>query len=113
MKLLCCTALTATVLFDPAVVEMPGLVCVPPSLNMALNCIVSTYVQRGMLPMVLATERDAVFAALGSLGLADPLRARIVRVRTGTRTRAPVSSTKVTSFALITARVPAPRPSNG
>jgi hypothetical protein len=45
-----------------------------------LNCIVSTYVQRGMLPMVLATERDAVFAALGSLGIGDPLRARIVRV---------------------------------
>jgi hypothetical protein len=45
-----------------------------------LNCIVSTYVQRGMLPMVLATERDAVFAALSSLGVADPLRARIVRV---------------------------------
>ena len=45
-----------------------------------LNCIVSTYVQRGMLPMVLATERDAVLAALGSLGIGDPLRARIVRV---------------------------------
>ncbi len=45
-----------------------------------LNCIVSTYVQRAMLPMVLATERDAVLAALGSLGLADPGAARIVRV---------------------------------
>jgi len=45
-----------------------------------LNCIVSTYVQRAMLPMVLATERDAIFAALGSLGIGDPLRARIVRV---------------------------------
>lgn len=45
-----------------------------------LNCIVSTYVQRAMLPMVLATERDAIFAALGSLGIADPARARIVRV---------------------------------
>ena len=45
-----------------------------------LNCIVSTYVQRGMLPMVMATERDAILAALGSLGLPDPLRARIVRV---------------------------------
>jgi Domain of unknown function (DUF362) len=45
-----------------------------------LNCIVSTYVQRGMLPMVLATDRDAIFAALGSLGMADPPRARIVRV---------------------------------
>ncbi len=45
-----------------------------------LNCIVSTYVQRGMLPMVLATERDAIFAALGSLGIGDPRRARIVRV---------------------------------
>lgn len=45
-----------------------------------LNCIVSTYVQRGMLPMVLATERDAIFAALGSLGLPDPERARVVRV---------------------------------
>jgi hypothetical protein len=45
-----------------------------------LNCIVSTYVQRGMIPMVLSTERDAILAALGSLGLADPLGARIVRV---------------------------------
>ncbi len=45
-----------------------------------LNCIVSTYVQRGMLPMVLATDRDAILAALGSLGLADPARARIVRI---------------------------------
>jgi hypothetical protein len=33
-----------------------------------------------MLPMVLATGRDAILAALGSLGLADPLAARIVRV---------------------------------
>jgi hypothetical protein len=45
-----------------------------------LNCIVSTYVQRGMLPMVLETERDTILAALGSLGIAEPLRARIVRV---------------------------------
>ena len=45
-----------------------------------LNCLVSTYVQRGMIPIVLATDRDAVLAALGSLGLPDPLRARIVRV---------------------------------
>jgi hypothetical protein len=45
-----------------------------------LNCIVSTYVQRAMLPMVLATEQDAIFAALGSLGIGDPRRARIVRV---------------------------------
>jgi len=45
-----------------------------------LNCIVSTYVQRAMLPIVLGTERDAILAALGSLGLADPARARIVRI---------------------------------
>ena len=45
-----------------------------------LNCIVSTYVQRAMLPITLATERDALFAALGSLGLGAPLGARIVRV---------------------------------
>lgn len=45
-----------------------------------LNCIVSTYVQRAMLPMVLATERDAIFAALGSLGTGDSHRARVVRV---------------------------------
>jgi len=45
-----------------------------------LNCIVSTYVQRAMLPMVLATERDAVMAALGSVGLAAPNGARVVRV---------------------------------
>jgi hypothetical protein len=45
-----------------------------------LNCIVSTYVQRAMLPMVLATERDAIFAALGSLGIGDSHRRRVVRV---------------------------------
>ncbi len=45
-----------------------------------LNCIVSTYVQRAMLPMVLATDRDAILAALGSLGLAEPGGARIVRI---------------------------------
>jgi hypothetical protein len=45
-----------------------------------LNCIVSTYVQRAMLPMVMATEQDAILAALGSLGLAEPREARIVRV---------------------------------
>ncbi len=45
-----------------------------------LNCIVSTYVQRAMLPIVLATERDAIFAALGSLGIGDPHRTRVVRV---------------------------------
>jgi hypothetical protein len=44
-----------------------------------LNCIVSTYVQRAMLPIVMATERDTILAAFGSLGLPDPLRARIVR----------------------------------
>jgi len=47
---------------------------------MYLNCIVSTYVQRAMIPMVVATERDAILAALGSLGLGDPERARIVRI---------------------------------
>jgi hypothetical protein len=45
-----------------------------------LNCIVSTYVQRAMLPMVLATERDAILAALGSLGAGDSHRTRVVRV---------------------------------
>ena len=45
-----------------------------------LNSIVSTYVQRAMLPMVLATDRDAILAALSSLGLAEPARARIVLI---------------------------------
>ncbi len=45
-----------------------------------LNCIVTTYVQRAMLPMVLATDRDAILAAMGSLGLADPADARIVLI---------------------------------
>jgi Lactate racemase N-terminal domain len=45
-----------------------------------LNCLVSTYVQRAMLPMVLATERDAILASLSSLGLADPREAGIVRI---------------------------------
>jgi hypothetical protein len=45
-----------------------------------LNCLVSTYVQRAMIPMVLATERDAIMAAVGSLGIADAREVRIVRV---------------------------------
>lgn len=45
-----------------------------------LNCIVSTYVQRAMIPIVLATEREAIMAAVGSLGLADMREVRIVRV---------------------------------
>src|SRR5207302_1841305 len=35
--------------------------------------------QRAMLPIVMSTERDTILAAFGSLGLPDPLRARIVR----------------------------------
>ncbi len=45
-----------------------------------LNCIVSTYVQRAMIPMVLATECQAIMAAMSSLGLADGREVRIVRV---------------------------------
>lgn len=46
-----------------------------------LNCITSTYVQRAFLPMVAPTDRDAILLALRSLGLADPARARVARIR--------------------------------
>lgn len=45
-----------------------------------LNCLVSTYVQRAMIPMVLPTDREAILAALGSLGLEAAQEARIVRI---------------------------------
>lgn len=46
-----------------------------------LNCITSTYVLRAFLPMVAPTDHDAIAMALASLGLADPGRARVARIR--------------------------------
>lgn len=45
------------------------------------NTITSTFVERGFIPITMPTDRDAVAAALASLALADPGRARIVRAR--------------------------------
>jgi len=45
------------------------------------NTITSTYLQRGFIPITMPTDRDAIAAALASLALPDPARARIVRIR--------------------------------
>lgn len=45
-----------------------------------LNALTSTFVQRAMLPMTLSCDRDAVAAALQSLGGLKPAEARIARI---------------------------------
>jgi hypothetical protein len=44
------------------------------------NTITSTFLQRGFIPITMPTDRDAIAAALSSLGLSDPAAARIVRI---------------------------------
>ena len=45
------------------------------------NTITSTFLERGFIPVTMPTDRDAIGAALASLALPDPARARIVRIR--------------------------------
>lgn len=45
-----------------------------------LNALTSTFVQRAMVPMTLPCDRDAVEAALRSLGTVTPAEARIIRI---------------------------------
>jgi Lactate racemase N-terminal domain len=37
-----------------------------------LNCLTSTYVQRGMIPLVMPTDKEAIEAAIQSLGMNHP-----------------------------------------
>jgi len=46
-----------------------------------VNNIVSTFLERAFIPIAMPTDRDAVAAALASLGLPDPARARVGRIR--------------------------------
>lgn len=46
-----------------------------------VNNIVSTFVERAFIPITMRTDRDAITAALASLGVPDPVRARVARVR--------------------------------
>jgi hypothetical protein len=46
-----------------------------------VNNIVSTFLPRGFIPITMPTDRDAIAAALASLGLADSSRARMARIR--------------------------------
>lgn len=49
--------------------------------NTYTNTITSTFLERGFIPITMPTDRDAIAAALASLALPDPARARIVRIR--------------------------------
>lgn len=44
------------------------------------NTITSTFLQRGFIPITMPTDRDAIAAALSSLAVSDPAKARIVRI---------------------------------
>lgn len=46
-----------------------------------VNSIVSTYVQRAFIPMTMPTDREAIIAALASLGVTDAAAARVARIR--------------------------------
>jgi hypothetical protein len=46
-----------------------------------VNNITSTFLERAFIPITMPTDRDALAAALASLGLPDPARARAGRVR--------------------------------
>lgn len=48
--------------------------------NTYTNTITSTFLERGFIPITMPTDRDAIAAALASLALPDPARARIVRI---------------------------------
>ena len=45
------------------------------------NAITSTFVERAFIPITLPSDREAIEAALASLSLSDPARARIARIR--------------------------------
>ncbi|MEH7333125.1 DUF362 domain-containing protein [Neobacillus drentensis] len=42
-----------------------------------LNCLTSTYVQRGMIPLVLPNDKEAIGAAVQSLGIYNPMSLRL------------------------------------
>jgi len=46
-----------------------------------VNNLVSTYLQRAFIPITMPSDEDAVAAAIASLGLSDPLRTRMARIR--------------------------------
>ncbi len=46
-----------------------------------VNNITSTFLERAFIPITMPTDRDALAAALASLGVSDPARARAGRVR--------------------------------
>lgn len=46
-----------------------------------VNTLTSTFVQRAFIPITMPSDRDAVIAALASLGLLDARSARVARVR--------------------------------
>ncbi len=46
-----------------------------------VNNIVSTFLERAFIPITMPSDRDAIAAALASLGLPDPTRARVARIR--------------------------------
>jgi hypothetical protein len=47
----------------------------------AINVITSSAPNAGMMPLTLATDREAIEVALGCIGLAPPERARVIRIK--------------------------------
>lgn len=45
-----------------------------------LNTITSTFLQRGFIPVTLISDEEAIATALDTAGIADPTRARILRI---------------------------------
>ncbi len=47
----------------------------------SLNCVGSMSPEQGRIPVVVETDRDAVRAALDTLGAVDPAKARVIHIR--------------------------------
>ncbi|MEQ9408152.1 MAG: lactate racemase domain-containing protein [Fuerstiella sp.] len=45
-----------------------------------VNCITSNHVEVGMIPITLPTDRDAVSAALQTIGMVEPQHARVIQI---------------------------------
>lgn len=45
-----------------------------------LNAITSTFIHRSFIPITLSCDRDAIAAAFKTLGIAEPRKARVVRI---------------------------------
>lgn len=46
----------------------------------SLNAITSTFLHRSFIPITLPSDRDAIAAAFGTLGIVEPRKARVLRI---------------------------------